>query len=289
MLLKKKLGTSLHWAYGLAWCCETGLSCEMLGSCQPQLASQLAPHSIKQQDVLTLSLPFLMSYQKLLKSEITIQSLRRHNKCTCALVHPFPFSPRFFSVSKSEKRGVLWMKEKLKNLLPFPRMSEIQCLFISDEGKGFSQKAKCFGVAPIPWDEIKLSLSPFLFRYSSSYTWNNREWKRSHSEPFTEELDTIIVGPFQLIIFCEICETDRCSLPQPATWKLGSNDDNPKCKGPFPKRAAKQDPSSITKTYSKNEKQVTCRNGQLKCPNTRFHRLPCCNPVPRCFKNDMSL
>lgn len=31
-------------------------------------------------------------------------------------------------------------------------MSEIQYMFISDEGKGFSQmKAKCFDVAPIPW------------------------------------------------------------------------------------------------------------------------------------------
>lgn len=63
------------------------------------------------------------------------------------------------------------MKEKMRNLLPFPRMSEIQCMFISDEGKGFSQmKEKCFGVAPVSWVEIKLPLSSSLFRHTSSYT-----------------------------------------------------------------------------------------------------------------------
>lgn len=154
--------------------------------CYHQSFSHPVYHTASNSRMCRLPLCHFLSYHKLLKGKITLQSLHRHTKYACALVHPFPFGTRFCSVSKSAKMRDLWMKGKMKNLLPFPRMSEIQCMFIWDEGKGFSQmKAKCFGAVPIPWLEIKLSLLLFLFRHTSGYTWKNRECKRSHYKPFT--------------------------------------------------------------------------------------------------------
>lgn len=73
------------------------------------------PHSSKEWDMLSSSLPFLTPYCKLLKGKNAIQSLHRYAEYLCVLFHPFALTTRFWPVCNYEKMRELWMKEKMKN------------------------------------------------------------------------------------------------------------------------------------------------------------------------------
>lgn len=130
--LRKGLGTSLSLAgwrlwlgkmlWGSAFLSDIGLL--------SVLFTPWVPHCTKQQNMLSASLPFLMSYYKLLKGKIAVQSLDRYTEYMCVLFHPFQFTTRFYLFVIMRKWGVYEWKRKWKTLLFFPGCLTIDaCLF----------------------------------------------------------------------------------------------------------------------------------------------------------------
>ena len=72
--------------------------------------------------------------------------------------------------------GDLWKKT---HFLPFSRMSENWCMFISDEGKGLSQmKWKWFWCCHYSMSSDKIVSFSFSLRHTNSHTWKNKLRKR---------------------------------------------------------------------------------------------------------------
>lgn len=136
------------------------------------------PHCTKQQNMLSASLPFLMSYYKLLKGKIAVQSLDRYTEYMCVLFHPFQFTTRFYLFVIMRKWGFMNERENEKHSFFFQDVWQLMLVYFRWREGFVSDEGKIFWCCYHPMSSEKIVFFSLLLRHTSSYTWKNRLWKR---------------------------------------------------------------------------------------------------------------